>query len=206
MRAPHSHISMRYVYQICLSATRGNLDVMAHVILGLLLLGNMSLYDLIKAMEQGTSLFYSASAGSIKRALDGLLKRGDIHVVSQETTGRKRKIYGITPQGRITFHAWMMSPPENADLDAAALTRIYFLGLLDEPERVTVLESIRDAVSRSATTLEHTQDQVKGQSVPAELASIAHYTKATLEYGIRTHDTALTWLEELIAQAKADVK
>lgn len=179
---------------------------MAHVILGLLLLGNMSLYDLIKAMEQGTSLFYSASAGSIKRALDGLLKRGDVHVVSQETTGRKRKIYGITPQGRTSFHTWMMSPPENADLDAAALARIYFLGLVDEAERVTVLESIHDAVSRSATTLEHTQAQVEGQSVPAELASVAHYTKATLEYGIRTHDTALTWLEELITQAQADVK
>lgn len=179
---------------------------MAHVILGLLFLGNMSLYDLIKAMEQGTSLFYSASAGSIKRALDGLLKRGDVHVVSQETTGRKRKIYGITPQGRTSFHTWMMSPPENADLDAAALTRIYFLGLLDEPERVTVLESIRDAVSRSAATLAHTQTQVAGQSVPAELASVAHYSTATLDFGIRAHDTALTWLEELIVQARADLK
>lgn len=32
----------------------------------------MSLYDLIKAFEAGVSLFYGGSAGSIKRALDGL--------------------------------------------------------------------------------------------------------------------------------------
>ena len=53
---------------------------MANVILGLLLLAPMSLYDLIKAFEQGISLFYSASSGSIKRALDGLLKKGYIVV------------------------------------------------------------------------------------------------------------------------------
>ena len=60
------------------------LTAMAHVILGLLLIAPQSLYGLVKAFEAGVSLFYSASSGSIKRALDGLLAQGLIEVASVE--------------------------------------------------------------------------------------------------------------------------
>ena len=53
---------------------------MSHVILGLLMLWPQSLYELTKNFEAGVSLFYSASTGSIKRALDGLLADGRIAV------------------------------------------------------------------------------------------------------------------------------
>ncbi|MFC7646508.1 hypothetical protein ACFQX6_42460 [Streptosporangium lutulentum] len=48
---------------------------MAHVILGLLLIAPQTFYDLIKDSRR-VALFYSASPGSIKRALDTLLTRG----------------------------------------------------------------------------------------------------------------------------------
>lgn len=47
----------------------------AKVVLGLLRLRPMSLYDLVQAFGAGVSLFYSASAGPIKRALDDLVAR-----------------------------------------------------------------------------------------------------------------------------------
>lgn len=46
---------------------------MANVILGLLMLWPQSLYELTKSFEAGISLFYSASTGSIKRALLSLI-------------------------------------------------------------------------------------------------------------------------------------
>lgn len=179
---------------------------MAHVILGLLLLRPMSLYDLLKAFEEGISLFYSASAGSIKRALDGLLRRGQVEIVSQDVEGRRRKTYGITDAGRAAFQEWILSPPERADMDTAVLSRVYFLGLLDATDRLTALEQLRTTVAAEAATLEVVESQVATSEVPAELGDVARYGRATLDYGIRAHQTALTWLDELLGRAEADAE
>ncbi|GAA2088455.1 hypothetical protein [Actinomadura alba] len=52
------------------------------------LIAPQTFYDLIKGFEAGVALFYSASPGSIKRALDTLLARGFIEVASIEAGGR----------------------------------------------------------------------------------------------------------------------
>ncbi|MEE2047557.1 PadR family transcriptional regulator, partial [Nocardiopsis tropica] len=100
---------------------------MAHVILGLLLIAPQSFYDLIKGFEAGVALFYSASSGSIRRALDSLLARGAIEVASVEPGGRGRKVYRVTGAGREEFRAWMTGDPTGSDLETAALSRLFFL-------------------------------------------------------------------------------
>src|SRR5690606_21348042 len=103
---------------------------MAHVILGLLLIAPQSLYDLVKSFEAGVSLFYSASSGSIKRALDGLLAQGLIEVASVEPSARGKKVYRVTDSGREEFRSWMTGELAGPDLETAALPRLFFLGLL----------------------------------------------------------------------------
>src|SRR5699024_9765083 len=79
--------------------SRGTLDHMAHVILGLLMLWPQSLYEPTKHFTAGISLFYSASTGSIKRALDRLIEDEYIAVASEHGP-RGKKTYEVTPTGR----------------------------------------------------------------------------------------------------------
>lgn len=168
---------------------------MAYVILGLLLIRPMSQYDLVKAFESGVSLFYGASAGSIRRALDQLLERGDVEVLRVEP-GRGRKVYGPTGAGRHSFGVWMRSRPER-DVEREALARLYFLGLLPAAERSGVAAHLREAIARELAVLEALAQEIATVTVPEELADVARYQRATLEYGLASTRQALAWFEEL---------
>lgn len=168
---------------------------MAHVILGLLLIFPQSLYDLIKSFEAGVSLFYSASSGSIKRALDTLLERGHIEVADTGPTVRGRKVYQVTEAGRAEFHAWMTGEL-SGDLQTAGLSRLYFLGLLPRDERPGVVDRIRTTIETDLAQLTGLREHVRGQSVPDELREVGDAQLATLDYGIASHQQALEWFTD----------
>ncbi|MCE1179666.1 MAG: PadR family transcriptional regulator [Micrococcales bacterium] len=166
---------------------------MSHVILGLLLLWPMSRYDLIRAFEAGVSLFYSASSGSLKRALDGLLERGLVEVESVEQGSRGRKVYRVTDAGRSAFHAWMRSELTESSAETGALARLYFLGLVEPADREAVIARITERLGDDLARLEALQAEVQQASVPTELADVATYQRATLAYGLASHRFALDW-------------
>ncbi len=177
---------------------------MGYVILGLLLLRPMSLYDLIKAFEAGVSLFYSASSGSIKRALDGLVEQGRVEVAAVQPGGRGRKTHRVTEAGRRHFREWMGAELTGGDLETAALSRLYFLGLLDPPERGAVLDHIRSRVAGDLARLEALQLEVERYPVPDELRDVAAYQLATLRYGLASHRFALEWFRTELAADPGD--
>ncbi|MCA5894321.1 helix-turn-helix transcriptional regulator [Isoptericola sp. NEAU-Y5] len=175
---------------------------MAYVILGLLHLWPQSLYDLVKNFEAGVSLFYSASSGSIKRALDGLLERGAIEADDGDGP-RSRKVYRVTAVGRREFHEWMTGPLAGPDAEAAALPRLYFLGLLAEPERGPVLAGILARIDADLARLTDLATQIEGVDVPDELRDVFVFQQATLDYGITSYRHSLEWFRDL-AQRHAD--
>lgn len=174
---------------------------MAHVILGLLLIAPQSLYDLVKNFEAAVSLFYSASSGSIKRALDALLARGAIEVQSQQPGARGRKVYRVTPAGRAEFDAWMTGELTGSDLETAALSRLFFLGLLEEPERGPVLQRVVGRLRTDLAALESLDQHLAGVRFAPEHREIAHFQMATLQYGLASHRRALEWFSSFVEDA-----
>lgn len=170
---------------------------MAHVILGLLLLTPQSQYDLIKNFEAGVALLYSASSGSIKRALDVLLGKSLIEVASMEPRGRGKKVYRTTAAGREEFHRWMTDELRGSDLEAAALPRLFFLGLLQPDDREPVLRRIQQRAAADLAALEALQVRVGAVEVPDELRDVATYQRLALDYGIATGRHALAWFTDL---------
>ncbi|MBB6347005.1 helix-turn-helix transcriptional regulator [Nonomuraea muscovyensis] len=171
---------------------------MAHVILGLLLIAPQSFYDLIKGFEAGVALFYSASSGSIKRALDTLLARGLIEVASIEAGGRGRKVYRLTDAGREEFRAWMTGELAGPDLETAALSRLYFLGLLEPVERAPVLRRITARIETDLAALAALDRHLDTVDIPDEHRDLATFQRATLDYGIASHRFALDWFRDHI--------
>lgn len=171
---------------------------MAHVILGLLLIAPQSFYDLIKGFETGVALFYSASSGSIKRALDTLLARGSIEVASVEAGGRGRKVYRPTDAGRAEFRAWMTEEPTGPDLETAALSRLYFLGLLEPAERLPVLRRITARIETDLAAFSALDEHLDTLDIPEEHRGLATHQRAALDYGIAAHRFMLDWFRDHI--------
>jgi DNA-binding PadR family transcriptional regulator len=170
---------------------------MAHVILGLLMLWPQSLYELTKNFEAGVSLFYSASTGSIKRAIDRLL--ADDRIAVESSGGRRgKKVYAVTDAGRAEFRRWMLDDLSGSDAETAMLARAFFLGLLDAAERPIVAAHIRDRIRDELGRLEHLEAQVSRAEVPGGFEDVARFQLATLQYGLATCRTALGWAEEYL--------
>ncbi|MDO5076300.1 PadR family transcriptional regulator [Corynebacterium sp.] len=169
---------------------------MAYVILGLLLIRPRSLYDLVRAFEAGPALFYSASSGSIKRAIDGLLRDGRIEVDHIDPAARGRKTYRITPVGTTEFRTWMRSDISGSNAEPAILARLFFLGFLPPEQREEVLDNIEDALQRGCDHLVDIEQQVAQTEIPKHLADVATYQRATLAYGLAAHQFGLNWFRE----------
>lgn len=174
---------------------------MLHVILGLLLIAPQSLYDLLKSFGAGVSLIYSASSGSIKRALDSALRQQLIDVASVDPGARGRKVYRVTDAGRAAFHAWMTGELTGPDLESAALSRLYFLGLLDPADRASVLRRIVRRIDADLARLLALNEQLA--TVDYEQRELATHQLAALDYGIASHRFALGWFGDHLAREEA---
>lgn len=169
---------------------------MANVILGLLLLSPMSLYDLLQAFGAGVSLVYSASSGSIKRALDDLVARGLVEVDQVRPGARGRKVHRVNDAGRQAFETWMRSELTEPDSERAILSRLYFLGLLDDAGRHQVVENIHRRTRSDLERLEELRRRLDAVEVPEDLAEVARFQCLVLEWGLASNRSAQQWLDE----------
>ena len=170
---------------------------MRFVILGLLLGGPLSLYDLHKHFTGGISLFYAASFGSIQRALKQVHADGWATVEEPTGSRRRKKLYAVTELGREKWREWMMAPPTGSDAESILLAKVYHLGRLPANERTRCLAVLRARMREDAHALEALAASLDSTEVPRGLREIYRYQRATLDYGIRSHSLALEWLDEL---------
>jgi DNA-binding PadR family transcriptional regulator len=174
---------------------------MENVILGLLLAQSLTLYDMNREFKQNISLFYSASLGSLQIAIKSLLIKGCITFVKQVERGRSKKVYSITSIGREAFFAWMMADTPISKLEVVGLSKVYFLGHMEDPEKKKLI--IQDILSKIEIVQNHLQsldDEIQRYEIPETYQAIAHYRIKTLDYGIRSHALAKQWFEELLAE------
>lgn len=172
---------------------------MAYMILGLLYTASMSLYDLMQVFKASVSLFYGSSAGSIKPALDKLVRQGYAVISRQEPGVRGRREYTITESGKEAFTEWMHSEiPGNSD--AIAVARLFFLGILPAAEREIVLKRIIDRAQQELAQLEAKQEEAAEDDIFDGLADVAHYRIAALNYGVASARHAYQWFAALYAE------
>jgi DNA-binding PadR family transcriptional regulator len=171
-----------------------------HAILGFLSYGPMSGYDLKAMFDVSVRHFWPADQSQIYRTLARLSDRGwaEVELVEQEKRP-DRKVYHLTQEGRDELHLWLLAPLIEPGARIPALVQVFFAGLLPDEEALGVLRRFEE---RCREELEHLR------GIPAQCADNgawaatppreALFAKLTLDYGIRTHEATLAWLEEAI--------
>ncbi|MGN8551392.1 UNVERIFIED_CONTAM: PadR family transcriptional regulator [Microbacterium sp. SLM126] len=171
---------------------------MQFVILGLLMIAPMSLYDLHKQFAAGPSLFYSASFGSLQRALRQLVAQGWVTVTDASSSGRRRNLHTPTDEGVEAWRAWMREPLAGAHAETSMLAKVFLLGLLPRGgERDAALGELRRSAAAGLAELRAVADGLDAAQIADEFAEIFAYQRATLDYGLRSHELALSWLDGL---------
>ena len=172
---------------------------MEHVVLGLLMIQSLTLYDLNRAFTQGISMFYSASYGSLQVAVKNLLNKGMIVFEEKVENGRNKKVYSITEHGRDAFYQWMLDEIPVNKLEVTALSKVYFLGLIQSTQqRKQIIDEILNKIQSVHDELSSMNEGINQLEIPASYRGILKYQLKTLDYGLQTHVFAREWFFALL--------
>jgi DNA-binding PadR family transcriptional regulator len=174
------------------------------VILGLLMIRQLTQYDIKNALQQKISPFFSASLGSIQAALKKLESNGHVDLEEVTENGRRKKIYSLNPLGRQYFMDWMRSAIAPNRLEQDVTTRLFFLGHMLPQDRQAIIEAVVAHLEVSVHSFEAAQEEVSPKEIPEHLEEVVKFQLKTLDLGLFYHRSMLAWFKELLAELEAD--
>lgn len=172
------------------------------IILGLLLEGDKSSYELVKFMERSTGFFYNTSQGSIQPAIRKLLAEGLIQV-NQRDAGKRRKIvYGITSAGKEAFDRWVNEPIPLGKPREASMIRMFFFHYVRKDHLPNILEQymadIRDTMQLLQGVDRMIKEQMRDRGV--SLTGNLKFQLDTLRLGSDYYRFLLKWYERYLEE------
>jgi DNA-binding PadR family transcriptional regulator len=186
-------------------------------VLGLLAEQPLHGYELKKRLSETLGPLWGISFGSLYPALRRLERGGAIEETEAQETARggfvptgsldgdlaaarqrrrvrpgrrTRKAYRITEQGRATFAALLTD--DQTDDDRSFALKLSFCRYLADNDRLALLERRRSQL---------TQRLSKSRRQPSR--TIDRYTRSLLEHRARSTQHDLDWIDELIAEERA---
>lgn len=161
-----------------------------YIILGMLFNCCLTGYDLKKHIENGVGVFYRASYGSIYPTLTHLSSQGLVSAMQQSRGARVKKVYEITPDGKLAFLEWLKRPLDiNENGNHSHLVKVYFFDSLSSEivqKQLLEYEISNTRYLNRLLTLARSFDSAENQR--------DHYYKlATLYYGIGILNETLRW-------------
>ncbi len=151
------------------------------IVLGFLLDGGKTGYEIKKMMELSTANFFNTSLGSIYPALKKLEKNKMVKLEEKVERGRLKKLYSITPKGKKFFHEWLTKDPAPFKIRAEALLKVFFFSYVAEDIRRKHIDITLEQLEMQSQELKKIQEF--GKELSKEI-DIDFYQMLCLKYGI----------------------
>lgn len=165
------------------------------ILLGFLMDGPKTGYEIKKHMEQSTDFFFNTSPGSIYPAFQKLEKEGMVVMDQSVEGGRLKNRYSITQMGKKAFVKWLGKRPALSKIRDEALLKIFFYTHLDRERRREQLENYKNEVRLRVEDLVDYKKHLKRTENNT-------YRFKTLDFGIQYYTFLVQWMEEFIGHMK----
>lgn len=164
----------------------------AHVILGFLAKSEepLSGYDIKQWVDGSVRFFFAASFGQIYPELKKLNAAGLVEGVANDTGGRARTEYTITPAGRGVLRSWLLEPESRLEMRDEGILRIFFSSELTKNERVAKLHELRAERLASLAALQEVEERTRENISPMPCL--------VLDYGLGLHLYVIDWCDRAI--------
>ncbi len=156
------------------------------ILLGFLMQGSQTGYDIKKYMERSTHFFFNTSSGSIYPAFSKLVKEKMVTKEERLEGGRAKNIYTITKKGKEAFLTWLNKDLPIDKIKQEALLRTFFFSHLSPAHRKQKLENYLNKLTIKQKELIHVQAMIKNMNIDP-------FHLATLEYGIDQYGFIIKW-------------
>ncbi|MGF7049463.1 DNA-binding PadR family transcriptional regulator [Paenibacillus sp. DS2015] len=177
------------------------------IILGLLLDGDKSSYDIKKNMEMSTGFFYNSSQGSIQPALKKLLQNGHVTFSEEYQGARVKKVYAITKEGEKEFIEWADEEISLEKPRDPALVKIFFSNYVELDRQLEMIEEylheIKNVIAIMRRMEQISLEQIKNSEQALENGKIKS-RMATLQFGMDYYIFLNEWYEKYLRQLRND--
>lgn len=166
-------------------------------ILGFLASKPRSGYDLKKTIEKSVGFFWNESYGQIYPILTRLVEDGlALKLVKDNSTGRNRQQYAITPAGDLALQNWIRETADHQTYRNELLLKLFFGNKTDVTISLKHLYDFRDY----QTDLHKTFLGFKSTLPNGDGQPLNHYDylRVTLNYGIDMTEASIKWAENTI--------
>ena len=196
---------------------------MDKMILGLLLLKELTIYEIKNYIQTYLSDMSSSSMGAIQAAIKKLLVNEMIEYNECVSNGVNKKIYHIKEKGKDYFLKWLYKPMSSKKAKNIEFSKMYFMGLVMDEKRIDLIQAYIDEQKTNLKDLyeirntlpsidekvdefiENNMDNPKhleqlrsctGKQTNEEcIRDIAAFNLATLDYGIQSTEFEIRWYE-----------
>lgn len=182
-----------------------------YIVLGILVRGPASGYDVARDVRDSTGYFWSEGFGQIYPTMRQLAVEGLIRPCNapDQTNGkakesrRRKTLFELTPEGEKFLDAWLSEPYQPAVERNEMLLKIFFSGRLD-PEVATrhFLQAREEA--RAATKLLRTLEAGLASRLPDPAARF--FYEATIRYGQKSAQAQEEWSMEMMQALEGLIK
>jgi PadR family transcriptional regulator AphA len=160
----------------------------ARVILGALVLGPKSGYEIKQMVDRSTRFFWAASYGQIYPELRRLREAGLVEGEETASGGRRRVVFSITPSGREALHSWLLDPETGYESRDEGLLKLFFADALEPAEALALVRRFR---AQRQEILDRLRAIERIIPKPRE-----GFRSIVLDFGIGCHEWQVAWCDE----------
>ncbi|TCZ76602.1 PadR family transcriptional regulator [Paenibacillus albiflavus] len=168
--------------------------MLENIILGLLMEGELSGYDIKKTIDSTIGMFYKASYGSLYPALGRLTSKGLVSVTELENS-KNKKLYRILPSGKEMFLAWLAEPLQISLNEH--LLKIFFYDYLDEETRQVRLNEYGVKLETEIRRMQAVEQIVTQELKQVEDPNSYYYRVSVLTYGSSHFQMSKQWIQNI---------
>lgn len=165
----------------------------SYLVLGLVAgMGPVTPYEMKQFVSDSIGYFWSFPHSQLYAEPDRLLDAGLLDV-EQEETGRRRKRYSITAEGRRALDAWLADPTSEVEEIRSMATLKLFFGALARSEDVVALAEEQVRACREKLDAYRAIDEAVGGAPGFEFPLV------TLRLGMKVEQAELEFWQDIAA-------
>lgn len=172
-----------------------------HVILTVLSTRDATGYDITKEFSASIGYFWKASHQQVYRELNKMADQELVSCVLEPQEGKPdRKVYSITPAGRVALSEWFEQPTAHPTVRDEFSAKLMACAVQPSaPYR----EQLVELVAESRKLVEHFKElEATYYANPANLNKQTKLERLTLRRNLLLRETWINWAEEVLAELK----
>jgi DNA-binding PadR family transcriptional regulator len=167
------------------------------MLLGFLMDGEKTGYEIKKYMENSTHYFFNIGFSSIYPKFKKLEEQGRVRLSQEIKNGKLNKVYALTDEGKKAFLNWLEITPKIERIRDEALLKIFFFDHLEEKKIKTQLEAYTGELRERIHDLQAIRERYASNDVEP-------WKMKTLDFGIQYYDYMERNFSGMISKAKEE--